>query len=58
MFAPLQLDEPPDQEHLFYLQNNPYSLICSYLVSFVNSSLVGIVQCTVGYLGGKFIRCP
>ena len=58
MFASLQLDEPPDQEHLFYLQSNPYSLTCSYLVSFVISSLVGIVQCTVGYLGGKFIRCP
>ena len=58
MFAPLQLDEPPDQEHLFYLQNNSYSLTCSYLVSFVISSLVGIVQCTVGYLVSKFIRCP
>ena len=57
MFAPLQLDEPPDQEHLFYLQNNPYSLTYSCLVSFVISSLVGIVQCTVGYLGGKFM-CP
>ena len=58
MFAPLQLDEPLDQEQLFYLQNNPYSLTCSYLVSFVISGLVGIVRCTVAYLGSKFIRCP
>ena len=58
MFAPLQLDDSLDQEHLFYLQNNPYSLTCSYLVSFLISSLVSMVQCAVGYLGGKFIRCP